>query len=116
MLAYNAQWDQFARELGPTLANLRQDQFLILETQRDVYYVQFAGHGSFGMRAEAVSNGYLDGTRRLSAKACSKLLELGWNAPTIIPDLVSDRRGYKGYRQITSATSACPCPTVRLPT
>jgi hypothetical protein len=64
------------------------------------------------MRAESVSNGYLYGPRTLSDKACVKLLQLGWNAPTIIPDAMNDVRGYKGLvRPITSWTSMCPCPT-----
>jgi len=97
MLAHNAEWAQFASELSRTLANLHEDEFLILETKSDGYYVQFAGQDSFGMRAEAVSNGYLNGDTRLSEKACSKLMGLGWKNPTIIPDPVSDLQGYKGY-------------------
>ena len=49
------------------------------------------------MWAEAVSNGYLDAKRKLSDNACRKLLQLGWNAPTVIPDPIHDARGYKGY-------------------
>jgi hypothetical protein len=93
----NAEWDQFASELIRALSNLQKGQFLIIETKRDVYYVQFAGQGSFGMRAESVSNGYLYGHRKLSDKACMKLLQLGWNTPTIIPDAMNDVRGYKGH-------------------
>ena len=48
------------------------------------------------MRAESVSNGYLNGERKLSDKACTKLLAFGWNVPTIIPDPINDVRGYKG--------------------
>jgi hypothetical protein len=98
MLANHAEWHRFARELSRALGLLSEKQFLILET-KESYYVQFAAGGSLGMRAEAVSNGYLHfyGEKKLSEQACSRLIRLGWNAPTIIPDPVSDRRGYKGY-------------------
>ena len=96
MLSNHAEWHHFARELSRALGNLSEKQFLILET-KELYYVQFAAGGSLGMRAEAVSNGYLYGERKLSEQACSRLTRLGWNAPTVIPDPVSDRRGYKGH-------------------
>jgi hypothetical protein len=92
-LANAAEWHHFARELSRTLSNLKKHQFLILEAQPP-HYVQFVCEGSRGMRAESVSNGYLQGANRLSDEARSKVLKLGWNAPTIIPDPVSDRRGY----------------------
>jgi hypothetical protein len=94
-VVHNAEWDQFASELSRALSNLDNGRVLIIETKPDVYYVQFAGRGLSGMRAESVSNGYLKGPRKLSDKACMKLLQLGWNAPTIIPDAMNDVRGYK---------------------
>lgn len=97
LVAHNAEWDRFAAELSRALSSLQKGHFLIVETKGDQYYVQFAGGGSLGMRAESVSNGYLNGERTLSDKACIKLLQLGWNAPTIIPDPINDVRGYKGY-------------------
>jgi hypothetical protein len=97
LMASNTEWDQFANELSRALSDLQQGQFLIIETKAQVYYVQFAGGGVCGMRAESVSNGYLYGPRKLSHKVCVKLLELGWNAPTLIPDAVKDVRGYTGH-------------------
>jgi len=97
LVAHNAEWDQFAAELSRALSSLQKDHFLIVETKADQYYVQFAGGGGLGMRAESVSNGYLNRKRKLSDKACLKLLQFGWNAPTIIPDPINDVRGYKGY-------------------
>jgi len=97
LVAHNAEWDQFAAELSRALSSLQKGQFLILETKADQYYVQFAGGGSLGMRTESVSNGYLNEERRLSDKACMKLLDLGWKHPTIIPDSINDVRGYKGH-------------------
>jgi hypothetical protein len=91
-LSYSSQpnaeeaWTQFADELTRCIANLDEDEFLIVDTKQSGYFVQFAGRGGFGIRAEAVSNAYLDDRRKLSEDACMKLLELGWNAPTNIPD------------------------------
>lgn len=39
------------------------------------------------MRAEAVSNSYLEPPAQLSDKACQHLLDLGWNAPTYVTQL-----------------------------
>jgi type III secretion system-like peptide-binding chaperone len=79
-------WAQFASELAHTLADLDEDEFLAITKKKDWYYVQFAAQGSFGMRAEATSNGYLNDDAKLSEQACAKLLNLGWNAPTYVPD------------------------------
>ena len=97
LVVYNADWDQFAADLSRALSSLEKGHFLIVETKADQYYVQFAIGGSLGMRAESVSNGYLNGERKLSDKACMKLQDLGWKHPTIIPDPINDVRGYKGY-------------------
>jgi len=91
----NAEWDQFAHELSRALRSLQAGHYLIIEMKGDPYYVQFAAGGSLGMRAEAVSNGHLD-SEKLSDKACARLLQLGWNAPTIMPDRINDVRGSKG--------------------
>jgi len=96
LLAHNAEWNHFAAALSRALSSLQAGHFLIVEMNGDQYYVQFAGGGSLGMRAEAVSNGYLDAKCKLSDKACAELLQLGWNAPTIVPNPISDVRGYKG--------------------
>jgi len=97
LVVHHAKWDQFAAGLSRSLSNLQEGQFLIVEMKGDQYYVQFAGGGGLGLRAESVSNGYLYPKSKLSHSACLKLLQLGWNAPTIIPDPINDVRGYKGY-------------------
>ena len=45
-------------------------------------FVQFADQGPYGLRAEAVSNTFLDGPERLSESACDELVGLGWQPPT----------------------------------
>jgi hypothetical protein len=87
-------WAEFELELSRALADLSEDEFLIIETKKDQYFVQFAGQGGFGMRMESVSNAYLDDGRRLSEEACANLQALGWNAPTNIPDHL-DPEGHK---------------------
>ncbi len=79
-------WAQFASDLADALADLDEDEFLIITTKKDGYYVQFAAQGNFGMRLEATSNAYTDDNNKLSEQACAKLLNLGWNAPTCVPD------------------------------
>jgi tetratricopeptide (TPR) repeat protein len=64
---------------------LEDGEFLIIAATDPNYYVQFAGHGTDGMRAEAVSNTYLTGQALLSDNACQALQALGWRPPTYVP-------------------------------
>ena len=84
-LLAHAEWADFAGRLTRALKSLKRDEFLILETRGDPYYVQFACRADDGLRIEAVSNGYLPAEKCLSAKHREKLLELGWNPPTHFP-------------------------------
>lgn len=79
-------WKQFAYELRRTLAGLEEDAFLIIAIKRSNRFVQFAGQGSFGMRVEATSNFYLPEPEQLSETQHDLLLDLGWQAPTNLPD------------------------------
>ena len=49
-------WDEFQRNLATALADLEEDECLIIASKAEHYFVQFAGQGKHGMRAEAVSN------------------------------------------------------------
>ena len=64
---------------------LEDEEFLVIAATAPNYYVQFAGHGTDGMRAEAVSNTYLTEPARLSEDACQTLQALGWRRPTYVP-------------------------------
>jgi hypothetical protein len=64
---------------------LENEEFLVLAATDPNYYVQFAGHGTAGMRAEAASNTYLTEPARLSEDACQALQALGWRRPTYVP-------------------------------
>jgi hypothetical protein len=68
------------------LAALEEDEFIVLSVKNSSQFIQFAAQGSFGMRAESVSDFYLPEQAHLSDRQVAKLLELGWNAPTNLPD------------------------------
>jgi hypothetical protein len=78
-------WVDFERNLAVTLQVLEEDESLVVERKHTNLYVQFNAQGSFGMRAEAVSNTFLLGTQKLTDAACERLIKIGWNAPTYVP-------------------------------
>jgi len=75
-------WPLFESRLASVLAALREDQFLILPVKQSARFIQFAGQGAFGMRAEVSSNAFLPAADRLTDEQIGKLLENGWAAPT----------------------------------
>jgi hypothetical protein len=58
----------------------------VLSLKRRNRFVQFMNQGEAGMRAEAVSDFYLPEKEQLSERDRKVLLELGWDAPTALPD------------------------------
>src|SRR6266568_8978940 len=42
-------WARFAADLADALADLDEDEFLMITTKKDRYYVHFAAQGNFGM-------------------------------------------------------------------
>src|ERR1017187_306926 len=60
-------WPAFETKLAEALAVLEEHQYLVITEKRGWAYVQFAGQGSFGGRAECVSNNYLDEAHALRA-------------------------------------------------
>ena len=79
-------WQPFADRLAAALATLREDQNLILAVEHRQRFVQFAGSGASGLRAESVSNAYLAETNQLSADQVAALIAAGWRSPTHAPD------------------------------
>jgi hypothetical protein len=71
---------------------LEDQQYLILDTPRGEAYVQFAGLGKIGMRAETVSNQYLAPRQKLDRRQYMRLLELGWHPPTRLPPKLETKR------------------------
>jgi hypothetical protein len=92
-----AAWEQLTTRLGRALSVLEEDNFLILSVKGtgaelgedgrpgSPRYVQFAGQGTFGLRAEAVSNAYLAGPEQLTEDQERHLERLGWSSPTCAP-------------------------------
>jgi hypothetical protein len=76
----------FTPALAEVLTLLEAEQRLIFLHKRSTYFVQFACLGAGGLRAEAVSNGYLRGKQRLNAKQIKRLAALGWREPTVTPE------------------------------
>lgn len=76
------EWKRFADGLAAALATLSEDQNLILAAEHRQRFVQFAGSGSSGLRAEAVSNAYLAETDQLTGDQAAALTAAGWRSPT----------------------------------
>jgi hypothetical protein len=80
------EWKRFTGDLAICLADLSEDEFLVLSSNLLHYYVHFAAQGKFGMRAEATSNTYLEpGKDELSTDAYAAMEQLGWKLPTEAP-------------------------------
>jgi hypothetical protein len=76
----------FTHELPVALEALEEDEFVIVTLKYANLFVQFLCQGSFGMRIEAISNLYLPEDKHLSPEQSTRMLELGWNGPTALPD------------------------------
>lgn len=94
--AISTAWPVFEARLAETLGALEEDQYLVISAKRGWAYVQFAAQGSFGLRAESVSNNYLPGSDLLSADQIVALGTLGWSAPTGTPQEVKTKRQPSG--------------------
>lgn len=84
--SFSRDWEQFADRLAASLATLREDQNLILVAEHLQRYVQFAGSGASGLRAEAVSNAYLAEADQFTGDQVAALTAAGWRSPTHAPD------------------------------
>ena len=79
-------WQPFTDKLAGVLAQLTEDQYLVVCTKRSNRFVQFAAQGAFGMRAEAVCNQYLPASDQLAPEDVATLQAIGWQMPTGSPD------------------------------
>lgn len=84
-------WDEYAKVVARILDALDAGQFLILTAADRPIFVQFATQGSRGLRAEAVSNGFLPPGHQLDARALAAALRLGWQPPTSDPAATPDQ-------------------------
>lgn len=81
----SAPWAALEQKLAEALGSLEEDQYLIVSAKSGWWYVQFAAQGSFGLRAESVSNHYLPSNDSMSSEQLEAMAALGWNAPTGLP-------------------------------
>ncbi|MDT3679251.1 MAG: hypothetical protein ROZ64_10510 [Burkholderiaceae bacterium] len=79
-------WSPFVYQLHASISALEENEYLIVSIKRSNYFVQFAAQGAFGMRMEAVSTFYLPEGQSLDDAKHALLLEMGWHAPTNVPD------------------------------
>ena len=79
------QWHPFAMSVAAVLAHLKEDQFLIISAKQSSRFVQFAGQGSFGLRAEVAANVFLSPGDWIDEAGLEELQHLGWRPPTGSP-------------------------------
>jgi hypothetical protein len=84
--ALGREWRPFANRLAAALAALEEDQNLVVAVTHRQRFVQFAGSGASGLRAESVSNGYLAEADLLKCDQIAALTAAGWRSPTHAPD------------------------------
>ena len=92
-------WTAFRARLADRLAELEDDDSLLIEVETGVDedelegaapYLQFMGWGGDLVRAEVASNVFLDERCRLGDEEQEQLVGLGWLAPTYDPDDETD--------------------------
>src|SRR5688500_10906 len=81
------EWNTLRSQLAVALDCLEDDHHVVLQTRGGGdYYVQFAALGSEGLRAEAVSNRFLEEWEQVDRAGERRLQRLGWRPPTDIGD------------------------------
>jgi hypothetical protein len=89
-------WAPFALLLAKVLERLAEDQFLVISVKDTSRFVQFAGQGTFGLRAEVTSNHFLSPAEQLDSTQVAQLGAMGWLAPTGTPDAATPERDPDG--------------------
>lgn len=74
-------WADLERGLAMTLPALGE-AYLVISTKVGNRFVQFASHPKLGLRAETVSDEYLEPGERHTPAQIAALLALGWTPPT----------------------------------
>lgn len=81
-------WSEFRDALASKLRLLDDDEVLHLETHYDDHdggvapYMQFVGYADGMLRVEATSNEYLAPSFRLFPQDQTRMVDIGWHAPT----------------------------------
>jgi hypothetical protein len=86
-MTVNTHWRTFTKNLAACIGALAEDEYLIIARKRANQYVQFAGQGAYGIRAEAAGNGYIEPPELLlDQRQYARMQRLGWSRPTALPD------------------------------
>ena len=81
-----ADWSRLTDDLTLCLGELDEDEYLCVSFKHANYFVQFAGRGKFGMRAEAACNSYIIPPEAvLTVEDYERMTTLGWNRATDPP-------------------------------
>lgn len=97
MMSRSADWKHFEKNLAAALGVMEEDQFLVIAAKAGWRFVQFAIQGSFGVRAESISNHYLPREHRLTSGQIDALRALGWKSPTRKPSDPADGEGSPNF-------------------
>jgi len=89
-------WHPFAMSVAEALEHLKEDQFLVISAKQSSRFIQFAGQGSFGLRAEVVGNAFLSQGEQIDDAGLVELRQLGWSAPTGSPAASTPERDPDG--------------------
>ncbi len=87
--ALSKEWKLLGDRLALAIADLDEDEYLIVGEKTRNVYVQFSAQGFFGMRMEAVSNEFLEQDDKLSKEELRSLRSLGWRPPTYVRSKVA---------------------------
>ncbi len=86
-MTVNTHWRDFSKNLAACIGALAEDEYLIISRKLANQYVQFAGQGAYGIRAEAAGNGYIQPPEfLLDVRQYARMQRLGWQRPTALPD------------------------------
>lgn len=69
------------------LPALGDDEYLVISAKHEPVFVEFVGHGPYGVRVETAGNSLLDADHQLGASQLAALEALGWHRPNDVdPD------------------------------
>jgi hypothetical protein len=107
-------WRTFQAHLADHLADMADDDVLVLEAQGVVgedgegcpRYLQFRAYGDGLLRSEVSSNAYLRAAHRLAGSDEEVLIDLGWTAPTCDADREDPGEGSANFYLDTERADA----------
>jgi hypothetical protein len=99
-LSTKKEWQNLAGRLAMVIADLDEDEYLIISEKERNVYVQFAAQGFFGMRVEATSpEFFFESDVKFSEEEKKALPAMGWRKPTYVrkPDMDEPPGGSCNY-------------------